>query len=251
MTLEILAFRSLFRNTSAVRATVDGAPRLTYYSSKWLWVFALLFHYSMLVILARHLRFAFDPVPTWIAVVEFVDGVFQVGAPRFYLTDAFILAALGFLLLRRLWNEKLRYISLPADYFALFLLLGIVCSGIWMRYLGKADIAGIKQFVMGLASLRPVMPDRGLAPVFLVHITFVSTLLMYFPFSKLMHMGGVFLSPTRNMKIDTRRERHVNPWNPPKKYHTYAAYEDDFRTAMAEAGLPLEKQPEPRGGEDG
>jgi nitrate reductase gamma subunit len=251
MALEILTFRSLFRNTAASRATVNDAPRLTYYSSKWLWGFALLFHYSLLVILARHLRFAFDPVPTWIAVVEFVDGVFQVGAPRFYLSDASLLAALCFLLLRRLWNERLRYISLPADYFALFLLLGVACSGIWMRYLGKADIAGIKQLVMGLVSLRPVMPDNGLAPVFLVHITFVSVLLIYFPFSKHMHMGGIFLSPTRNMKIDTRRERHVNPWNPPKKYHTYAAYEDDFRAVMAEAGLPLEKQPETPGDEDG
>ena len=37
----------------------------------------------------------------------------------------------------------------------------------------------------------------------------------------------------------------MNPWNPPKKFHTYAEYEDDFRDAMAEAGLPLEKQPEP------
>jgi hypothetical protein len=69
---------------------------------------------------------------------------------------------------------------------------------------------------------------------------------MYFPFSKLMHMGGVFLSPTRNMTTNTREKRHVNPWNYPVKVHTYAAYEDDFREKMVEAGLPVEQMPEPK-----
>ena len=97
---------------------------------------------------------------------------------------------------------------------------------------------------MGLATLSPVAPD-GIGAVFFVHITLVSALLIYFPFSKLMHMGGIFMSPTRNMKCNTRQERHVNPWNPPKNYHTYAEYEDDYRDAMVEAGIPVDKQPEP------
>lgn len=245
MALEVLTFRSLFRNTNAERTTINGVPRITYYSSKWIWVFALLFHYSMLVIVLRHARFFLEPVPLWTTVLEFVDGVMQVGAPRFYMTDAFILLALVFLFARRLYSQKLRYITLPADWFALFLLIGVAGSGICMRYIDKVDIAQAKVFIMGLASLHPVSP-AGLGNIFFVHVTFVSALLIYFPFSKLMHMGGVFLSPTRNMKADTRQERHVNPWNPPKKYHTYAEYEDDFRDAMAEAGLPLDKQPEPK-----
>ena len=36
MALEVLTFRSLFRNTAAERTTINGVPRLTYYSSKWL-----------------------------------------------------------------------------------------------------------------------------------------------------------------------------------------------------------------------
>ena len=35
--------------------------------------------------------------------------------------------------------------------------------------------------------------------------------------------------------------------SPNAPYHTYAEYEDDFRDAMAEAGLPLEKEPAPAG----
>ena len=243
MILEVFAFRSLFRNTRAERTVIDGTPRVTYFSNKWLWLFAILFHYSMLIIVIRHARFFLDPVPACIGVIEFVDGVFQVGAPRFYLTDAFILAGLGFLLLRRVFSERLRYISLPADWFALFLLIAIAGSGICMRYVSKVDINLAKDVIMGLATLSPVDPS-GLGAMFFIHVTLVSALLIYFPFSKLMHMGGVFMTPTRNMKCNTREERHVNPWSKPAHFHTYAEYEDDYREAMVEAGLPVDKQPE-------
>ena len=145
---------------------------------------------------------------------------------------------------RRLGNPKVRYISLANDFFPLFLLLGLVGTGICMRYFDKVDIAQAKVFIMGVVSLSP-QPVGDLGPIFFAHLTFLSVLLMYFPFSKLMHMGGVFLSPTRNMRCNTREVRHVNPWNNPNApFRTYAEYEDDFREVMAEAELPLEKRPE-------
>ena len=196
-----------------------------------------------MVIFIRHFRFFTEPVPFGLTLLEGLDGLMQVGVPRFYMTDAIIVGALLFLLLRRLVDGKLRYISLPADYFPLFLLIGLVGSGICMRYIGKTDIATIKAFTMGLVTLSPVSP-AGLSPIFFLHLFFVTTLLVYFPFSKLMHMGGVFLSPTRNLPNNSRAVRHENPWNPPKKYHTYAEYENDFRDLMDEAGLPLEITPE-------
>src|ERR1035438_2591162 len=81
---------------------------------------------------------------------------------------------------------------------------------------------------------------RSLGATFLVHLLLVSTLAAYFPFSKLMHMGGVFLSPTRNLANNNRSERHVNPWNYPVKTHTYQEWEDEFREKIITAGLPLE-----------
>ena len=75
-----------------------------------------------------------------------------------------------------------------------------------------------------------------------MHLFFVCTLLAYFPFSKLMHMGGVFMSPTRNLPCDTRAKRHVNPWNYPVPVHTYEEYEDMYRDLMKEANLPLERE---------
>jgi nitrate reductase gamma subunit len=77
---------------------------------------------------------------------------------------------------------------------------------------------------------------------FYVHLFLVSVLVAYSPFSKLMHAYGIFLSPTRNLKNDSRMRRHVNPWSYPVKVHTYQEYEDEFREAMIEAGIPVENE---------
>ena len=65
---------------------------------------------------------------------------------------------------------------------------------------------------------------------------------MFLPFGKLMHMAGVFLSPTRNLASNNRRVRHVNPWDYPVKVHSYDEYEDDLRDKMKTAGIPVERQ---------
>ena len=83
---------------------------------------------------------------------------------------------------------------------------------------------------------------QALGAVFMVHLLLVSTLAAYFPFSKLMHMGGVFLSPTRNLANNNRSQRHVNPWNYPVKTHTYHEWEEEFREKIVGAGLPLEDE---------
>lgn len=238
MVLEIGLFRSLFRNT---RSDLREGPRLIYAENKLLWLAALLFHWSLLAILLRHLRFFLEPVPAFVNVISRWDGFFQIGAPGLYLTDIVILGALGYLLWRRLRDPQVRYISLFADHFVLFLLLGLILSGLLMRYLIRIDTVAVKQFALGLAALAPVLP-KEVGPFLFVHLFLLSVLAICFPFSKLMHMGGVFLSPTRNLANTNRRQRHVNPWNLPVKVHTYEEWEEEFRDKIKAAGLPLERE---------
>jgi len=245
MLLEVLTFRSLFRNTKLVLKHDDGKnPIVAYVSAKWLWLFAILFHYGFLIVIVRHMRLFLQPVPLPIAFLDQADGIMQILAPTIYISDALLISGVSLLLLRRFFDAKVRYISLVNDYFPLFLILGIALSGAYMRYVAKVDIMAIKDVVMGLLTLNYKVPT-GIDISFYVHLFLVSTLLVYFPFSKLMHMGGVFLSPTRNMPNDTRMVHYENPWNDPAvKPHSYEAYENEFRAPMFEAGLPLEKSPE-------
>jgi nitrate reductase gamma subunit len=238
MALEVLLFRSLFRNT---RAELRDGPKLSYGSTKWLWAAGLAFHWTFLIILMRHFRLFLEPVPLLIKILESLDGFFQVGAPVLYLTDLIFLGAVTFLFLRRVVIPQMRYISLAADFFPLFLIGAIGASGVLMRYFFKTDVVGIKELTMGLVTFSPAVP-QGIGTIFYIHLFLVSTLFVYIPMSKLMHLAGVFLSPTRNLANTNRAVMHVNPWNYPVKVHTYAEYEDDFREKMKAAGLPVEKE---------
>ncbi len=242
MILEIFCFRSLFRNT---RMEYGTGANIRYKPARWLWLAAIVFHYTFLVVILRHLRFFTEPMPFFVPIIEKVDGFFQFYLPVVYQSGLLLGAAATFLLLRRIIDPKVRYISLIADFFPLFLILAIAKTGILMRYVLKADVVSIKELTMGLITLHPTIPE-GISVLFYIHIFLVSVLFMYFPFSKLMHMGGVFLSPTRNLPNDSRINRHINPWNPDVKYHTYEAYEDEFREHMLDVGLPVEKEPPPK-----
>lgn len=237
MALEVLLFRSLWRNTKAQMA--PGA-RLVYGSNRWLWLFALAFHWTFLVILVRHLRFFVEPVPGLVHLIDRLDSFFQVTVPALYVTDAVILLSLGYLLLRRLTNGQVRAISLAPDYFPLWLLLGVAVSGVLMRYFTKTDVVGMKELGTGLIALRFTVPE-GIGVQAYVHLFLVCSLVAYFPLSKLMHAGGVFLSPTRNMANTNRMKRHVNPWNRPVGPHKFEDWEKEFAEEIAEAGYKLER----------
>jgi nitrate reductase gamma subunit len=251
MALEILTFRSLFRNT---RMKLKEGGRASYQLEIFLWVGALAFHYAFLAVLVRHLRFFTEPVPFFVQLVENIDSffrleflypVFQFGLPGVFISGIVLLLAVAYLFSRRILIPQIRYISLASDYFPLILIFGIALTGILMRYVTKIDVTAAKELTMGLVTFRWTIPE-GVGTIFYIHLFFVSVLLAYFPFSKLMHLGGIFLSPTRNLTTDTRARRHVNPWNYPVPVHTYEEYEDEFREKMVEVGIPVDKMPEPK-----
>jgi len=243
MALEILLFRSLFRNT---KASIKDGKRLVYSVDKYLWLFSLIFHWSFLIIVLRHFRFFVQPAPVFVGILQDLDGFFQVGLPIIFITDVLIILALSYLFARRIYNNKVRYISLASDYFPVLLILAIAVTGVLIRYFFKVDLIAVKEMALALLSFSHVDAQvlAKLSPWFFVHFFLVSSLLIYFPMSKLVHMPGIFLSPTRNLANNNRKKHHDNPWKedlnmPP---HTYEEYEDEFREVMAPVGLPLDKE---------
>ncbi|MBP7736372.1 MAG: sulfate reduction electron transfer complex DsrMKJOP subunit DsrM [Spirochaetes bacterium] len=235
MVLETALFRSLFRNSKAGRY----GTAIVYGPATWLWLGSMAFHWSMLVIVLRHLRLAVEPVPAWTGLLQSIDGVFHIGTPPLLITDIIIIAALLFLFMRRIADRRVAYVSLFQDYFLLALIGAVALSGIWLRYFGRVDLLAVKQYALGLLSFSPVLPEKA-PPSFYVHIALVSILAAAIPAGKISHMAGVFFSPTRNAAADSRRRRRVNPWNPEVPVHSYGEWEEEFRDRLAKSGYDLE-----------
>ncbi|MCK5275741.1 MAG: respiratory nitrate reductase subunit gamma [Alphaproteobacteria bacterium] len=182
MIREVVLFESLFK------------------SNKWIWLFGYMFHGALLLAMMRHLRYFIHPVWDWVALVQ----------PFGMYAGFAMLAGLGALWFRRIFVQRIRYISGPSDHLMLVLLLGITGSGLAMNYVARTDIVALKQFMLGLMRLdwQP-MPAE---PVLMAHLGMVIALMIIFPFSKLLHAPGLFFSPTRNQVDNAREKRHLAPW---------------------------------------
>lgn len=168
--------------------------------NKWTWVLGILFHYGMLLALLRHLRYFTDPVWWWVGMIQWI-GI--------YAGMAMVVGLAG-LFVRRLFVDRVRYISSPSDYLILALLFFIGFSGLMMKYVSHTDIIAVKEFIRGVLTFHwaPMPTDF---PV-IVHFTLVITLMIIFPISKMIHAPGIFFSPTRNMVDNPREKRHVARW---------------------------------------
>lgn len=166
----------------------------------WTWAAGWVFHVSLALVLIRHLRYFTEPVWSWVALAQ-PFGL--------YAGLSMVLGLTG-LWARRIFVERIRYISTPSDHLMLALFLCIAASGLLMKFFAHTDIIGVKTFFLGLErfDLQPLPADGALY----VHLLLVATLLLIFPFSKLLHAPGVFFSPTRNQTDNPREKRHLAAW---------------------------------------
>jgi nitrate reductase gamma subunit len=182
MTREVVFFESLFK------------------SNLWIWGLGMLFHASLALVIMRHLRYFTEPVWEWVALIQ----------PFGMYAGITMLLGLGGLWGRRLFVERIRYISTPSDHLMLLLLMAIASSGLMMKFVVHTDVIAVKGYFLGLMHLNvQALPDDILL---FVHLSLVAALLIIFPFSKLLHAPGVFFSPTRNQTDNPREHRHLSAW---------------------------------------
>ncbi len=182
----------LFREVVFFESLFKGA--------KWTWLFGWLFHFGLLLVTLRHLRYFQDPV--WLPI-ELIQPF------GIYAGFAMVVGLLG-LLGRRIWVDRVRYISAPSDFFMLGLLILIGVSGLMMKFVAHTDIVAVKSFFQGLMTFSwKELPSDF---VLLVHLFLVALLMIVFPISKLLHAPGLFFSPTRNQVDNPREQRHLAEW---------------------------------------
>jgi nitrate reductase gamma subunit len=169
-------------------------------SNKWTWLFGWMFHIGLAIVLLRHIRYFQQDVWFW---VEFIQPFGKYGSFA-------MVAGLAGLWARRFLVDRVRYISTPSDHLMLALLVFIGLSGMMMTFVSHTDIVTLKAFALGLVtfSLQPLPSDVPL----LIHLFLVAVLMIIFPISKLLHVPGVFFSPSRNQADNPREKRHLAPW---------------------------------------
>ncbi|NUQ65144.1 MAG: respiratory nitrate reductase subunit gamma [Pirellulales bacterium] len=162
-----------------------------YRGDRRLWLSAWLMHASLLVVLVGHtvgIAFAAQQFRYFGASKE--ASVWLSGAMGLLVGLVFTVALLT-VLYRRAANVEVKRISGPDDYLALVLLLCVAASGLAMRYSAEVDLAEVRTYLAGLLVFRASPLPR--AWLFLVHFAAVNALLLYFPFSKLVHLTGAFV----------------------------------------------------------
>lgn len=182
MAREVIVFESLFK------------------SNKWIWLFGWMFHFSLFLVLARHLRY-FQEQPWFL-----VDIIQPFGK---YAAFGMVIGLLG-LLARRIVVDRVRYISAPSDFLMLIMLIFIGISGLIMQFVVHTDIIAVKEFFLGWMGFS--INELPFSFPLIVHLSLVALLMIVFPFSKLLHAPGVFFSPTRNQVDNPREQRHISDW---------------------------------------
>lgn len=184
---EVVLFNSLFRAT------------------KWTWIFSFIFHFSLLLAFLRHLRYVISPDSIfWPLINNMVVQSFG------HYAGFAMLVGLGGLFARRIFVDRVRYISSLSDYLWLVLLFAIAGSGLTIAYFAHTDVVQLKAFVMGLFFFD--WQDLPGDTVLLLHVSMALFLFMIFPISKLLHVPGLFMAPTRYQVDNPREKRHLSPW---------------------------------------
>lgn len=174
------------------RITAVGKEMLLFSSLRrgdnGLWVWAWLMHVALAMIIAGHIVGI-----TYLTHQFTLIGLSEAASSQ---ASAFIgtvaglvfLIALVVLFYRRVAIPEVKRLSDPADYFELLLLLAIVITGMHMRTVSEVNLPAIREYLGSLIMLQPLpIPQE---PIFMSHFFLVNVLMLYLPFSKLIHMAG-------------------------------------------------------------
>jgi nitrate reductase gamma subunit len=106
-----------------------------------------------------------------------------------------LMVALIYYLFHRL-TSPYKEISVLEDFILLFLLILIVALGDHMRFIGKIHASEYRLYFQSLLVFKPAFPkvlaDSSTRWALVFHVLFANLLIIYFPFSKLVHVMATF-----------------------------------------------------------
>jgi nitrate reductase gamma subunit len=163
-------------------------------SDKALWGGAWIFHLMLAFIFLGHFRVLTDFPYLWNKLGMGAEAVERMSAIAGGAAGVIIILAVLFLIFRRIGLKRVREISGLGDYIVMFLILAILLTGNALRFFQHFDLQETRIYFSGLVTFAGTpAPDNGL---FLLHFLLAQMLLIFIPFSKMLHLGGIFFSQT-------------------------------------------------------
>ncbi len=163
-------------------------------SDKILWIGAWIFHVALALIFLGHLRVIINFGFLWNVLGMDEAAVNAMSATSGGIAGIIILLFTLLLIVRRFSIKRVRQITGFTDYFALFLVLAILITGNLMRFGEHFDLNLTQTYFAGMVTFGGAsVPENS---NFITHFFFAQLLIIYMPFSKLLHFGGIFFSQT-------------------------------------------------------
>jgi nitrate reductase gamma subunit len=157
-----------------------------------LWSFSWIFHATLALVVLGHIRvFTGLADSLMISMGMSTEGIDGLSATAGGIAGIVLLATAVLLLVRRFTIPRVREISRGPDFIALLLLLVIIITGDIMRFGAHFDLEQTRVWAASLLTLAPVVPANNW---FLLHALTAQLLIIFIPFSKILHFGGIFFT---------------------------------------------------------
>ncbi|MCX7781106.1 MAG: respiratory nitrate reductase subunit gamma [Negativicutes bacterium] len=164
-----------------------------YKGDRTLWFWAWIMHVSLALVIVGHIVGIYFLTQQFTLIGLSPKASTLLSESLGTVAGIMLLLSLLALFYRRTAIAEVKRLSDPADYFDLLLILAVVITGMHMRLpTVHVDLPVIRTYLGGLLTLQPVpIPENWL---FISHFLLVNILMIYFPFSKLVHLLGSVVS---------------------------------------------------------
>ncbi|MBU2055481.1 MAG: respiratory nitrate reductase subunit gamma [Proteobacteria bacterium] len=174
--VEVLLFPSLFRG------------------DRVLWFLAWFFHATLALVFLGHIRVFTGAIDRMLEAAGMTPKGLDLMSGLVGGAAGILLLAIGLLLLlRRIALPRVREITGIPDVLATLLVVVIIVTGDLLRFSAPFDLEQTRVWAASLLSFSPVIPTNEM---FLLHLALSQVLIMFIPFSKILHFGGIFFTQT-------------------------------------------------------
>lgn len=163
-------------------------------SDKVFWTGAFIFHVMLALIFIGHFRVVAELQVIWNIFKLTPEQVNQLTGTLGGGAGAIIFITVIYLLFRRIVIPRVQEITASPDFLTLLLILLVVITGNAMRFSEHFDLNITRQYFAALFTFSNPLVFFPQDRMFLLHFLLAQLLIIYIPFSKLLHFGGIFFS---------------------------------------------------------